>query len=130
MTGSTPFRQALGYSVDSCSSFPSLKDLMHVLMRREIGRDVSNTASILFLNGSESHFFKKKYNHHRPKIAEQPWTSFVPTEVLGRARFLRMGGHLPFFLLTGTSILLENAASRAARDAFTKKKNGRGGRCP
>jgi hypothetical protein len=42
---STPFRGALGYPVDSCSTSPPLKDLMHVLMRREIEPLFYNTVS-------------------------------------------------------------------------------------
>lgn len=46
---STPFRSALGYPLDSGSTYPPLKDLMHVLMRREIEPLFSNTVSLILL---------------------------------------------------------------------------------
>lgn len=40
---STPFRNLLGYPPDSCSTYPNLKDMMHLLMRREIQPVYFNT---------------------------------------------------------------------------------------
>jgi hypothetical protein len=50
---STPFRRALGYPLDSCSAYPPMKDLMHVLMRREIEPLFFNTVrSVCFFWGN------------------------------------------------------------------------------
>lgn len=70
----TPFRRALGYPLDSCSSYPALKDLVQVLMRRDM--------EPLFVNTTETaRAAMDLFRSHRPAwegvITSGGWPSVV-----------------------------------------------------
>jgi hypothetical protein len=87
-----------------------MKDLMHVLMRREIEPLFFNTVCSFSPVG-----LGVTHLPHRLRTLGLPWTSFVLTEVLGKVPSSRVDGLAPFSLHIGTFTLLDNLETPPCR---------------